>query len=129
MEIKLTEKESEDFFHNALCNGAGWVAGYGITMDYSDEDYAKAKKTLKESKGEDAIICREEVWMQILKNGGKLIFNSQDVDTSIVELKHVHERVQKTPLRHLMDMVNERDDAITADCIIQTVLYEEVIFG
>jgi hypothetical protein len=46
-----------------------------------------------------------------------------------ITLKDVHTKVAKTPLRHLMDAINENDDGDTADCIIQTVFYGEVIFG
>ena len=30
---------------------------------------------------------------------------------------------------HLMDAINENDDACTADVILQTVIYEDIIFG
>ena len=49
--------------------------------------------------------------------------------TKSIKLADVHERVANTPLNHLMDMIEERDDAVTADCIIQSVFYNEVIFG
>lgn len=35
----------------------------------------------------------------------------------------------KTPIDHLMDAINQEDDAITADVILQTVFYEDIIFG
>ena len=41
----------------------------------------------------------------------------------------VHERVQNTDTRHLLDAINEKDDADTADVILQSVFYGEVIFG
>ena len=69
--------------------------------------------------------------MEILRIGGKLTLVDEENgmgDKSIL-LKDVHSRVAKTPIRHLMDAVNEQDDADTADCIIQTVFYKEVIFG
>ena len=45
------------------------------------------------------------------------------------DLNDVHERVALTPIRHLMDAINEDDDAITADCILQSVFFKEVVFG
>jgi hypothetical protein len=41
----------------------------------------------------------------------------------------VHERVSKTPVKHLLNAVNEDGDAVTADVILQTVFFEEVVFG
>ena len=49
--------------------------------------------------------------------------------TRSVSMQQVHERVQRTPARFLLDMVEERDDAETADVIIQTVFFEDIIFG
>jgi len=130
MKIELTHKESEDIFHGALCNGIGYIGGYGLSLDYSKEDYQKAKGSLQSKLGEDAFICREDVWLEILKTGGTLSLKDLEGDEdSTISLKEVHERVSKTPTQHLMDYLNERDDAVTADCILQSVFYEEVIFG
>jgi len=41
----------------------------------------------------------------------------------------VRERVEKTPMRHLMNMINENDDAETADVIIQQVFLNEIVYG
>ena len=70
--------------------------------------------------------------MQILRNGDKLSIIDHECDgeyDSSITLKDVHERVNLTPPNHLMDMVSENDDALTGDCILQSVFYEEVIFG
>jgi len=124
MEIKLTKVESEKIFKDALCNGAGVLGNYGISLDYTAEARQKALKSLENP-------CREDVWMQIIKDGGNLIFkDSEDENnTQVVTLKEVHERVQETPSSHLMDMINENDDAITSDCILQTVIFGEVVYG
>lgn len=133
MKIVLTKQESEKHFHNALCNGSQ-IRYYGLTLDYNEKDYKLAKKSLegkKKSGGFTETICCEDVWMEILRIGGKLTLVDEENgmgDKSIL-LKDVHSRVAKTPIRHLMDAVNEQDDADTADCIIQTVFYKEVIFG
>lgn len=130
MEITLTKEESEKYFHNALCNGLGQMGGYGLQFDYEAADYAKAKKRLQ-AKGQTGI-CLEDVFMEILRMGKKLSFKDiegdGDYDRSIT-LKDVHDRVQKTTPHHLVDMIDENDDADTADIILQTVFFEEVIFG
>ena len=129
MKIVLTKEESENHFHNALCNSSN-MPYYGIFLDYSNTDYAAAKKSLKR-KGQEGT-CQEDVWMEILRIGGKLTFIDEEkngVGNKSITLKDVHSRVAKTPLNHLTDAINENDDADTADAILQTVFYGEVIFG
>lgn len=129
MEIKLTKEEAEQYFYNALCNGLGYVqSGYGIELTYTKDDYVKAKKSLQ-AKTKD--ICYEDVLLEILRTGGVLKMEDSEngEPTKRITLADVHERVAKTPIDHLNDMINENDDAVTADVIIQTVFYESVIFG
>lgn len=138
MEIKLTNKEAEEMFHAALCNGAGYLSGYGFSLDYSNEKYREAKESLNSRIEEGSFkakygLCREDIWVEILRVGGTLTLIDGDNGgghyNSTISLKDVHERVEKSPLNHLMDMINERDDAITADVILQTVFFNDVIFG
>lgn len=135
MKIVLDKTESEEYFHNALCNGLGYMSGYGLQFVYEDADYKKAKKSLEaklKKEGKEPGICLEDVFVEILRNGGKLTFEDVENEgdyTRSITLKDVHERVQKTPIDHLNDMINENDDATTADVILQTVFFEDVIFG
>lgn len=125
MQIKLENHESEQMFYNSLCNGLGYMSGYGLELEYKDTQYNAAKKKLQSP-------CFEDVLMQILRDGGSLTFVDVECDgeyTRSISLADVHDRVQKTPARFLMDMVNEQDDAETADVILQTVFFEEIVFG
>ena len=131
MEIKLTPQESEEYFYNALCNGLDYVSSYGISLDYSEEDYAEAKKKLAVDRP-DFFPCFEDVLMEMLKMGNTLTMVDEEGDedsNSTITLKDVHDRVSKTPVRHLMNMINEDDDAETADVIIQQVFFNEIVFG
>ena len=125
MKVTLTKKESEDLFHTSLCSGLGYIDGYGLKLDYSNSDYKNAKSKLDSP-------CYEDILMQILRDGGKLKLVDREYDgeySKAITLKDVHTMVQETPLEHLMDAINENDDACTADVILQTVFYGEVIFG
>ena len=140
MKIVLEKAESEKHFHNALCNGSQ-IRDYGIHLDYSEKDYKLAKKSLHtkmkagtaiDSCGEKMqTMCCEDIWMEILRTGGTLIMVDEEnaVGDKKITLKDVHSRVAKTPIHHLMDAIEERDDADTADCIIQTVFYKKIVFG
>jgi len=130
MTVKLTPTESETIFHNALCNGLGYVEGYGIELDFNKQDYARAATVLKQ--GATDAVCYEDVLLQILKDGKKLTMIDHECEgeyTRSITIKDVHKRVSQTPIRHLMNMINEEDDAETADVVIQSVFFKDVIFG
>lgn len=125
MKITLTPEESEQMFYDSLCNSLGYMGGYGLELDYDESKYKKSKKKLKDP-------CYEDVLLQMLKDGYSFKMIDREYDgtyTRTVTLKDVHEKVCQTPIRHLMDKINENDDCVTGDVIIQTVLYGEVIFG
>ena len=125
MEIKLTNAESEEYFYNALCNGLNYFSGYGIILEYDTKEYQKSRTKLKSP-------CFEDVLMQMLRDGKTLTFEDIECEgeyTRTISLKDIHDKVSKTPIKHLSDMINENDDATTADVILQSVLYDEIIFG
>lgn len=127
MQIILTEEESLKYFHNALCNavGTGYTNSYGVELTYDEEQYHLAQLKLDKP-------CFEDVLIQILKDGGSLTMEDIEGDgenTKSITIKDVYEKVQLTPYGVLCDMIDEQDDAETADVILQTVFYGEVIFG
>jgi len=129
MQITLTHKESEEFFHNSLCNGLSYMAGYGLDLQCDRGQYKSSKEHLLTT---GASVCDEDILMQILRDGGSLTLADEEGDgtyTRSITLADVHSRVQKAPADHLVDMQNGNDDAVTADVILQTVFYEDVIFG
>jgi len=129
MTVNLTHEESENLFFNAICNGLGELSYYDLGIDFSDDDYSQAKTSLI-FKDSSAGLCYEDILMEMLRNGKTIwIVDQNDDERHPITLELVHERVQNTPIRHLMDAINERDDATTADCIIQTVIYNDVIYG
>ena len=129
MNINLTHEESEAHFYNAICNGLGELRYYDLELDYDAKEYKAAKQQLSD-KQPDTQACWEDVLMEMLRSGNTLwVVDSNDDERHPITLDLVHERVQQTPTRHLMNAINENDDATTAACIIQTVIYGEVIYG
>lgn len=131
MKIILSQQESEEMFHTALCNGLDYVAGgYGLNFKYNKSQYQAAKEKLAAE--EKNSICFEDVLMEMLRMGFKLTLVDEEGDgayTSEIGISEVHSRVQTAPINHLMAMANKTDDAETADVIIQTVFFNEIIFG
>ena len=129
MNINLTHEESEAHFYNAICNGLGELKYYDLDLDYDAKEYKAAKQQLSD-KQPDTQACWEDVLMEMLRSGNTLwIVDENDNERHPITLDLVHERVQQTPVNHLMNAINENDDATTADCIIQTVIYGDVIYG
>ena len=129
MKITLTPQESEEFFYNSLCNALDYIQGYGIVLKTKQAQYDAAKQALK-NKGNTP--CYEDVLMEILRQNGTLKLKDIEGEGAMdaeITLADVHERVQQTPLVHLVAMINETDDAETADVIIQTCFYKEIVFG
>lgn len=123
MKIQLTPQESEQHFLDAMCNGLGELQYYDLEFNWDDEAYQETRTKLKSP-------CFEDVIMEMIRDGKDVWIEDVNEDESYyITLKMIHERVQETPIRHLMDAINERGDATTADCILQTVVYGEVIYG
>jgi hypothetical protein len=131
MTIQLTQQESEQHFHNALCNGLGEIGYYGLDLDYDDQKYQDAKIALQ-TQSPTSVICHEDILMEMLKSGGTLtLLDNEDDDNEVasITISDVHERVSQTPIEHLMNAITENDDATTADVIIQTVFLNEIVYG
>lgn len=131
MKVNLTKEESEKYFHSALCDGINTLEMSGVGVITKDKDYLEAYEKLEKEKPGTAI-CIEDAWMEILRMGKKLYLKDYEGDgdnDAEIELKDVHERVQKTPIRQLMNMINESYDGIDADSILQQVFLNDVIFG
>lgn len=130
MKIILEKQEAEEIFFNALCNGLGYMcSGYDLELDFVEADYKAAATKLKDA---GTSPCFEDVLMQVLKDGGSLNLIDLGCDgeySRAITLADVHERVCKTQVDHLMDMINGQDDACTADVVLQTVFLEDVVFG
>lgn len=125
IKLKLGKEISEEFFYNALCNGLPSMRSYDLEFSYNSKEYIKSRDKLNNP-------CYEDVLMQMLKDGYKLTLIDNEyggIYTKSISLDDVHKKVQKTDLLHIINMINEQDDAETADCILQTVFFDNIIFG
>jgi len=131
--MKLSKKLKLDIFKNALCNGLGEFSGYGLELYYSDNDYDRAKEYLKKNSTEQ--ICYEDVLVAILEIGGALQIFDHEGDSEIISSVKLEDMLDNMDLacekqtEHILDMINEQDDAITADVVLQMVFFKDIIFG
>jgi hypothetical protein len=121
--MELTKEKSMEIFNLSMCNALGWIQGYGIEVKFDKDHYNKAKRELKSP-------CYEDVLQQILEDGNPIFFvDGEGEETYKILLKDIHEKVCETNNTNLLNIINENDDVIDADCVLQTVIFGEVIFG
>lgn len=128
--INLSKEKSLELFHTALCNGLSYMYGYGLEIVYDENQYKHSRDYFKEQNKQQAC-CYEDVLVQMLKDGNSIgiLDNEYQSYSKTINLQNVYDRVQKTPISHLFDAIEENGDAITADVILQTVFFEDVVFG
>lgn len=132
-QITLTNKKAEAIFFDALCNGQYYLSDYGFGLFYSRKEYIKAKKELESQFTENYSIAWEDVLMQILRNGQtlKLVSIHDDEDEReifSITLEDVYKNMALVPNFHLLAMINGKDDAITADAILQTIFFKDIVY-
>jgi hypothetical protein len=127
----MTTEIKEELFLTAMCNffGMGLEAGYGLELDYNDEEYQKAREAIRSTLIDP---CWGNVLLAMLKQGYTLslkdIEGEGEMNASIT-LQDVHERMDLVPERVLRSFEEENDDAGDADALLQTIFYKEIIFG
>lgn len=129
MIIKLSKKEKEQIFLDAMCNGLSSVNYWGFEMETDSIDYKLAKELLIKSNSE---CCFEDVLLKMLKINKTINFIDVEGDgeySKTLTIQMVYNNIEKTPIKNLLNIINETDDATDADVVLQTVLFEEVIFG
>jgi len=126
--FQISENEVLKLFRDCLCSGS--VGFSALRIDFRDEDYAAAKKVLKQQDPERTIYW-ESVIAEILNLGQVLKFTDVEDDENIflVNKKSLQENSSKIELQHLNQMLNGNDDAITHDSILQTLILGEIVYG
>lgn len=127
MQIILTETEKLNYFYDSLCNAVGtnYMNGYGLKLDYNDKEYQASKQKLNNP-------CFEDVLKQMLLDGYSLTMTDVEGDdeyTSTIKIGDVYERMDLVLPEHLVAIHTESDDISTADAILQTIFFKEIIFG
>lgn len=131
MKIIFEPSETEEYFYNALCNsGVSCLAQYGLVLYVPDSQYTKVANKLKKENN-DIFVCIEDVYMQVLREYGlKIIDTENDGEyTRRITLNDVHNRMSLVPMHHVVDIIDGNDDANTADAILQTIFFGEIIFS
>ncbi len=145
MHITATTEEKLKVVFSCLCSGLPYFVDYGFKLDYSTPEYVKARKSLeaKKARGEwqdyfggekgTGTICIEDIQTEMLRMGFTLKFKGGEGNKAShvtpLNLEVIERNWDKVNQRHLADMMNENDDANTADIIMQGLLFGEVVYG
>ena len=128
MDFKLNQAEAEEVFFNCLCDNDLYI--HDLEIVSSDKLYERARTNwIKLNDRQFPTI--EDVWMQILRDGGKLGLKdwSRSEQLAVVTLEELQERMSKAPSKNLINVLEGNYDVTDTDVILQTIFYGEVIFG
>ncbi len=128
--ITLTDEFKKEIIYNSLCNGLSQVCSYyDLQWDVFDDFYSDAKKELKEEKPNETI-CIEDILLRVLENGKSIkIVDLENDEIHYLRLKDAFFKMDKLPLWVVDSFLNETDDSDSADVVLQTCIFGEVIFG
>ena len=120
----VTKTITEEQLKDIIIDGIETGIGYWATLHNDTEEFEKYYNTTK--------LSTSEIVAEILLNGGEVEITDLEGDeepkyklTLERLLKGIAMNEEKRP--HDCDLENY--DAITADCIFQYALYDEVVFG
>ena len=121
--------------HSAFSDGLHFFGSYGIVIDYSDTDYQKAKGALIANGTDPDSLCREDVFVQMIRQGSSIEFIDDEADaeddgqTARLNLDTIEANWDAIPLRYIAAVQDEDYDANDADLILQHLLWRDAVFG
>lgn len=112
--------------HSALCNAVSIDYFFGMQIDVDSSIYSDAKKRIKDV---DEIICQEDVWMEIIKMGEKLVFDGHKDNTAYLDSVKIKDNFKHVPDYIIGSYLSEYDDAHTGAMLLQYLMFGEAIYG
>ena len=136
MKAIATTEEKLNLVHSALCSGLPYFVDYGFILDYNGHEYNRASKVLdaEGSKGKYSVgVCIEDVQVQMLRMGYTLKFKGGEGNKAShvtpLNLETIEKNWDKVPLTLLADYAAEDTDANSDDCLMQYLLFGELVYG
>ena len=132
MKIILNDNEVKHIIHDAFCNSTGVYGALKIT--YDDVDYEEAKKALKENK-EPSLFgsgCIEDVWLKMLEMGKTLyLVDWECMEKEAFNYESIKEKLNSGDghlAKMIMESLEEEGDSITADNLLQYMVYGDIVY-
>ena len=95
------------------------------------EEYKEAKKShFERTEKIGGSACYEDILMEILNNGKQLSFIDHETDeVFFLTIELALSNLDKLEVERVIQLIDESDDSETADVVLQTCLFGEIIFG
>lgn len=127
----FTVEEILEIVYTALCNGLSQLLSYEVEFTYDKTAYAVVKSKLESESPSNAPICLECILIEYLKCGQTITFTDAEgsIDTHNLTLAKIQSNWNKVnqEIRHAF--VTDEDDVDTADCLLQVLIYGDVIYS
>ena len=128
--IKMTEGFKREVIFNSLCNGLGQLYAYGLELIFNDDDYTEAKKSYYERTKKISGACYEDILLEILTMGKHITFLDNETDEVFyLTFDLAMQNLDKLEVERVIQLIDESDDGETADIVLQTCLFGEIVFG
>jgi len=128
--IKMTEGFKREVLFNSLCNGLGQLYAYGLELIFNDDDYTEAKKSYYERTKKISGACYEDILLEILTMGKHITFLDNETDEVFyLTFDLAMQNLDKLEVERVIQLIDESDDGETADIVLQTCLFGEIVFG
>ena len=128
MRIKLNRRKVLHILSSSLklTVGTGYFEEFGLKLLYSEKEYEEARLKLPKNKP-----LLEDILMQILKDGNSITFidvKGKGEYTEFLSLRKAFQNIPKVSLRTLLEFEEGMEDTNSASIVLQTILYEEIVF-
>jgi len=128
--IKFTDDFKKEIIYNSLCNGLGQLQCYGLELLWNDEDYTEAKKSYYKRIDKISGACYEDILMELITMEKKVVFEDTETEEFFdFKLSNALMNLDNLPMWAIIQILEENDDAVTADVVLQYCLFNEIIFG
>jgi len=127
--IELTKEKFIELLHTSLCDGLHYFNSYGLTIDYNEEDYIKAKRYFN-VENDNLAICWEDILIKMLelKLPISIIDEEMDEYNVALDIDELYSNVHLVPLNNMVNIIDENYDAIDCDAFLQSVFFKEIVF-
>ncbi len=131
---EATQEEKQKLVYDCLVDGLPFFPAYGLSLDYDSKQAKAAEKTWKaRNPGEE--MCREDVWAEIVRNGGDLIFIDDENDgeeagrLNLANIEKNWDTISEHAPTSMKSYIDDNYDAGNTDNIIQCLIFGEVVYG
>lgn len=130
MKITLTQEDRLKLLHAAFC-GAGHIHYGDMKILVDKDDYNDAKLIVKERFGEDVMVCREDVWLEAVKQGYSVKIQDRETGESYQIKSENLANLDNLPHNIIVKILDDDGDydADDLDWVLEFIMFNDKIYG